>query len=60
MTRDELIALAAPPCPTCGEPIQRTEIRYQIGTTADAPTYTPVAAMICPRSHRTPVPPPDA
>jgi hypothetical protein len=60
MTRDELIALAAPPCPECGQPIQRTEIRYQIGATADAPTYTPVAAMICPDSHRTPVPPPDA
>jgi hypothetical protein len=61
MTRDdELIALAAPACPQCGQPIQRTEIRYQIGATADAPTYTPIAAMICPDSHRTPVPPPDA
>jgi hypothetical protein len=60
MTRDELIALAAPACPECGQPIQRTEIHYQISATADAPTYTPIAAMICPDSHRTPVPPPDA
>jgi hypothetical protein len=59
MTRDELIALAAPACPTCGEPIQRTEMS-QIGALADAPIYRPVGTMICPRSHRTPVPPPDA
>ena len=30
MTRAELIALASPPCHTCGAPVQRVETRWHL------------------------------
>jgi hypothetical protein len=56
-TRAELIAWAAPPCPTCGAPIARTETRYEATAYTvppgpegyrTGPTY-----VVCVNEHRT-------
>jgi hypothetical protein len=50
MTRAELIALAAPPCHDCQEPVQRVEGRYHLDEDErwrPGPYY-----MVCVDGHR--------
>jgi hypothetical protein len=50
MTRSELIDLAAPPCHTCGQPVQRVEIPWRQndeGGWRPGPSY-----MVCGNRHR--------
>lgn len=50
MSREELIALASPPCHECGEPVQRVELTYE--TRGNDPGWWPVGYMVCVAGHR--------
>jgi hypothetical protein len=50
-----MIAWASPPCHTCGEPVQRVEIKWLWRTMADAPVWRPHGTMVCMVGHRVPV-----
>jgi hypothetical protein len=54
LTRTEFIELAAPPCPECGKPIERTEFTHQ--RTPDGWRVSG-AATVCGDGHRMPVEP---
>jgi hypothetical protein len=50
MTRAQLIALASPPCHTCGAPVERVEMRYHLDEDANwrpGPYF-----MVCGHHHR--------
>jgi hypothetical protein len=49
MDRADLIALAAPPCHTCGASVQRVETRWHLDEDA---TWRPAAFMVCADGHR--------
>ena len=55
LTREEFQAVAAPPCPECGKPVQRTEIRWS--PDADGRWMPGCAFMVCPEGHRVRVEP---
>jgi hypothetical protein len=50
MTRAQLIALASPPCHTCGAPVQRVEMRYHLDE--DALWQVGPFFMVCGHDHR--------
>jgi hypothetical protein len=50
MTRAELIALASPPCHTCGEPVQRVETRWHVDE--DYKWRPGPYFMVCDNHHR--------
>lgn len=50
MTRAELIALAAPPCHECQEPVQRTECTWMLNGDGD---WVPRSTwLVCTDGHR--------
>lgn len=62
LSRAELVAWASPPCPVCGEPIQRVETRYEaIAYTAppvgDEPYRIGPTFTVCAAGHRNRVEP---
>jgi hypothetical protein len=50
MTRAQLIALASPPCHTCGAPVERVEMRYHLDE--DAIWRAGPYFMVCGLHHR--------
>jgi hypothetical protein len=50
MTRAELIALASPPCHTCGEPVLRVETRWHVDE--DHRWRPGPYFMVCGNAHR--------
>jgi hypothetical protein len=55
MTRAQLIALASPPCHTCGAPVQRVEMRWHLD--GDAMWQVGPWFMVCGLHHRVEVEP---
>ena len=49
MHRDELIALASPPCHDCAEPVQRLEQRWHLDEDAN---WRLGCYMVCANQHR--------
>jgi hypothetical protein len=54
MTRDELIALASPPCHECGSPVQRVETKWHLDEDS---VWRLGAVMVCGEHHRVVVEP---
>jgi hypothetical protein len=49
MRRDELIALASPPCHDCGQPVQRLEQRWHRDEDGN---WRLGCVMVCANKHR--------
>ena len=49
MRRDEMIALASPPCHDCGLPVQRVEQRWHLDEDGN---WRVVGVMVCADRHR--------
>ena len=49
MTREELIALASPPCHECGSPVQRVETKWHLD---EDDVWRLGAVMVCGEKHR--------